>query len=187
MSITDSNELVSNIVQSRKKGVKVYRDNPFWEPTEVKIGTKMLRVAGGRHISDDGESVEVSGIHMIKKVDKDEFVKLYTKNMKVFFDLKPTSQKLLQAVLFLVQKNPNLDSIHLPWFDVTRYMQENELKMSKGSFHNAMREMLAKGFLAEAESPNIYWINPHLFFNGDRMPFINEYRIKSEGCKNEPT
>ena len=38
--------------------------------------------------------------------------------------------------------------------------------------------MLDKGFIAESEHPNFYWINPHLFFNGDRMVFINEYRKK---------
>jgi hypothetical protein len=184
----DKSKLVSDTPSrtSRKKGITVFKENPFWDPTEVRVGTKMIRVAGGRHISEDGEEITHSGVHLIKHVDKEEFVKLYTKNMKVFFDLKPTSQKLLQSVLGFVQKNPGCDAIYLHWFEVDAYMKANELKMSKASFHNAMREMLGKGFLAESEAPNQYWINPHLFFNGDRMTFINEFRIKATSKAHEP-
>ena len=33
-----------------------------------------------------------------------------------------------------------------------------------------------KGFIAESTNPNLYWINPALFFNGDRVRFVKEYR-----------
>ncbi len=177
--MVDKKDLISD-VRSRKKGIAVYRENPFWEPTEIKVGTKTIRVARGRHISNEGESVQHSGIHIIEQVDRDEFVKLYTKNIKTFFDLKPSTQKVLQVILHIVQKNPGSDAIYLPFFEVQDYSKKNDWEVSKASFHNAMREMLNKGFLAEAEAPNKYWINPHLFFNGDRMTFIREYRLKNK-------
>jgi len=37
---------------------------------------------------------------------------------------------------------------------------------------------LAKGFLAP-RSPNLFWVNPSLFFKGDRVMFIKEYRRKA--------
>ena len=43
-----------------------------------------------------------------------------------------------------------------------------------------MKELLTKKFIAEALEPHKFWINPHLFFNGDRMSFVREYRIKTE-------
>jgi hypothetical protein len=172
---------------SRKAGVRAYKENPFWEPTEIKLGSRHIRVAGGRHVSNDGESVEHSGVHIVRHVDREEFVKLYTKNMKLIFDLPPRGLKLLHAVLYAIQQNPNADAIYLPWFEVSEFCSEHDIKMSQTTFHRAMRDLLARGFLAEALAPNKYWINPHLFFNGDRMTFINEYRIKSEGCKNDPT
>ena len=165
-------------VKSRKKNVTVYKENPFWEPTEVKVGKKFIRVAGGTHVSEGG-AVEHSGIHIVQEVDKEEFVKLYTKNMRAFFDLKPSTQKVLQAVLHQVQQNPNLDAIYLPWFEVQDFSKRHEFKISKAAFHNSINEMLEKGFMAEAEAPSKYWINPHLFFNGDRMTYIKEYRIKN--------
>ena len=50
-----------------------------------------------------------------------------------------------------------------------------------------MKELLEKKFIAEAVQPHKFWINPHLFFNGDRMTFIREYRIKTEKEVTEAT
>lgn len=175
----DKQDLISD-VPSRKKGVTVYKENPFWEPTEIRVGKKIIRVAGGIHVSNEGEGVQHSGIYIIEHIDKEEFIKLYTKNIKIFFDLRPSAQKVLQAVLNILQKNPGNDALYLPFFEVQEYSKKNSLAISKASFHNAMKEMIQKGFLAEAEAPNKYWINPHIFFNGDRMSFIREYRLKLE-------
>jgi hypothetical protein len=163
-----------------RRGLERHRENPFWEPTEVKVGQKHITVAGGRHVSEEGESVQHSGVHIVTEVDKEEFIKLYTKNMRVFFDLKPTTQRVLQVLLEAVQKAPNADCIYLHWFNVEEYMEANGTSLSKASFHNAMKELLAKKFIAESVEPHKFWINPHLFFNGDRMSFVREYRLKSE-------
>lgn len=165
---------------SSRRGMERYRENPFWEPTEVKVGKKFITVAGGHHVSEQGEAVQHSGIHIVTQVDKEEFVKIYTRNMRVFFDLKPTTQKVLQVILDAVQKVPNCDCIYLHWFNVEEYMLLNDLSMSKASFHNSMKELLEKKFIAEAVEPHKFWINPHLFFNGDRMTFVREYRIRNE-------
>jgi len=172
---TDKKELISTRRKSRK-GVDVYRENPFWEPQTVKVGAKRITVAGGMHVNALGENVAHSGIHVIEEVDKDQFVKLYTKNVKAFFDIKPSTQKVLMAVINAIQKHPSADSIYLNWFVVEDYSLEHDLSISERSFYSALKELIAKGFLAESESTSQYWINPHLVFNGDRMTFIREYR-----------
>lgn len=170
-------EAVSERVESRKKGVMAYAKNPFWNPYEVKVGARKVTIAGGFVTNaSTGESVQHAGIHRVEFVDEDKFVKLFTQNLKIFFDLSPSSQKVLQFVLQTLQKNLNADGIWLPWFDIEDYSNENNLKISRTSYQRALKEMLEKGFIAESERPNFYWINPHLFFNGDRMIFINEYR-----------
>ena len=168
----------SNTVQSRKKGVVSYRENPFWEDTKIKVGTKLIKVAGGTHVSESGEAVGVSGIHVIKEVDESEFLKLYTTNVKSIFDLKPTSQRVLQYLMAALQKTPNADAIYLAWFGAEEYFSENDLKVSRASFQRALKELLEKGFIAESLNPGMFWFNPHLFFNGDRMTFVREYRRK---------
>ena len=175
-NIDNNKDIVSADAQTPAR----HRENPFWNPTDVKVGNKFIRVAGGLHVSDDGESVKHGGIHIVTEIDKEEFVKLYTKNMRVFFDLKPTTQRLLQVVLKAVQDAPNADCIYMHWLSVEEYLQLHGLKMSKASFHNALNELLAKKFIAKSIEPHKFWINPHLFFNGDRMTFVREYRIKKE-------
>ena len=162
-----------------RKGIPVYSKNPFWKPVDVKVGTKTIRIAGGTHISNEGESVEHSGIHLIEEIDKDKFIKIYTKNMKVIFELKPSTQKVLMAILDSLQKSPGTDVIYLNWFQVEDYSQTHNLNISERSFYNAMSDLLEKEFVAESDKPNMYWINPNLFFNGDRMTFIREYRMKN--------
>ena len=166
--------------RTSRRGLERYRENPFWDPTEVKVGKKHITVAGGHHVSDEGEAFRHSGVHIVTDVDKEEFVKLYTRNMRIFFDLKPTTQKVLQVVLDAVQKAPNADCIYMHWFNVEEYISVSGGTISKGSFHNAMKELLEKKFIAESVEPHRFWINPHLFFNGDRMTFVREYRLKNE-------
>jgi len=165
-----------DVVPARRKGVVAYQKNPFWEAQEVKVGSKMIKVAGGQHVSANGESVSHSGIHVVRHVDETEFVKLYTSNVKAIFDLKPTSLKVLQYLMVMLQETPNADAIYLAWIGAEEYFSEENVKVSRRSFHRALAEMIEKGFIAESTKPNMFWFNPHLFFNGNRMSFIQEYR-----------
>lgn len=171
---------ISTRVASRKKGVVTYSKNPFWDPFEIKVGKRRITISGGFLTNtDSGETINHAGIHRVEVVDEERFVKLFTQNIKVFFNLSLAGQKVLQCLLATLQEHPNTEGIHLPWFTVEDYSKLNNLKISRTTFHRALREMLDKGFLAESEHPNFYWINPNLFFNGDRMTFVSEYRKKS--------
>jgi hypothetical protein len=179
-------------IQGKRKNVLAYPENPFWEKTEVKIGSKMIRVAGGYHVNHEGENVSHSGVHIVREVDEDEFVKVYTKNIKAIFDLKPTAQRVLQYLITQLQKTPNADAIYLAWVGAEEYFSENDIKTSRASFHRALSELIQKGFLAESTKPNIFWFNPNLFFNGNRLTLVHEYRkIKTQAeekqALNKPT
>lgn len=176
---------------TRKKGILAYAENPFWQKTTVKVGTKRITVAGGTHISTDGESVCHSGVHVVREVDESEFLKLYTKNINSIFNLKPTTQRVLQYLMTELQKTPNADAIYLFWLGAEEYFSEVNVNVSRTSFHRALRELMANGFIAESTKPSMFWFNPHLFFNGNRMSFVHEYRKKpsveaSKGASNGP-
>lgn len=165
-------------VPGRRKGVTAYPENPFWEDTHIKLGKKRVTVTGGSYISELGEEVRHGGIHVVQDVDESEFLKLYTRNVKAIFDLKPTTQRVLQFLMTELQKTPNADAIYLAWIDAEEYFSEHDLSVSKASFHRALKELLEKGFIAESTRVNMFWFNPNLFFNGSRMTFVNEYRRK---------
>ena len=45
----------------------------------------------------------------------------------------------------------------------------------ESTFYRGLKELLKHSFIAYSDIPNKFWINPHLFFNGDRVKFITEY------------
>lgn len=166
---------------SRKKGMIAYSENPFWDAQKIKVGSKIIKVSAGHHFSKEtGESFSHSGIHVVREVDETEFLKIYTKNIKVIFDLKPTSQRVLQYLMNELQKTPNADAIYLAWVGAEEYFSEVNLNISRSSFQRSLKEMMEKGFLAESTKPNLFWFNPNLFFNGNRMTFISEFKIKNK-------
>lgn len=171
---------------SRKKGVMAYPENPFWDSTTVKIGKKKITVGGGTHVSNSGGAIEHSGIHIVKETDQEEFLKIYTKNIKSIFDLKPTTQRVLQYLMAELQKTPNVDAIYLAWIGVEEYFSHEQVNVSRPSFQRALKELLEKGFIAESTRPSMFWFNPNLFFNGDRMTFIHEYRRKPVMSDRDP-
>ena len=169
---------VSTEVKSRKKDVIVYTSNPFWGVTQVKIGTKRVTMSGGYVAKQDtGETISMAGIHRIETVDEDRFLKLFTQNSALFFDLSRPGQKLLHCVLTIYQATPGKDGIWMTWRDCEDWIKKNEVKgLSRPSYHRALAELLHKKLIAESDRTNHYWINPHVFFNGDRLVYIQEYR-----------
>lgn len=166
---------------SRKKGIVSYSENPFWDATTVKVGRKKITVGGGTHVAETGEAVAHSGIHVVRETDSEEFVKIYTKNVRAIFDLKPTTQRVVQYLMVELQKTPNADAIYLAWIGAEEYFSHEDLKVSRPSFQRALKELLDKGFIAESVRPNMFWFNPNLLFNGDRMTFVHEYRRRPLG------
>lgn len=165
---------------SRKTGVTSYRENPFiTASTALTTRGKRIVVSGGKAIVDiqTGELENVAEIVMVRQVDSEQFVKLFTQNLKAFFDLTPVTMKLLQVLLSQVQKTPNTDRVMLNLMIMQDFFTEQkDDPMSKASFHRAVRELIDKKFIAETMLGGLYFINPNLFFNGDRVRFMTEIR-----------
>lgn len=51
--------------------------------------------------------------------------------------------------------------------------------MSEKTFQRGLKELLVKKFLAPKDGVS-FWINPALFFKGDRVLFVRELRRKKE-------
>ena len=50
--------------------------------------------------------------------------------------------------------------------------------MSEFTFRRGLKELLEKEFLRPRQ-PGVYWVNPALFFKGDRVAFVKEYRRRA--------
>jgi hypothetical protein len=70
------------------------------------------------------------------------------------------------------------DSVELFWFGDG--IEGRDVGLSESTWNRGLRELLDKRFLWP-RTPTSFWINPALFFKGDRVMFIREYRRKRSG------
>lgn len=164
-----------------KKDAPRYQANPFMGEVHIKRGSKKLTVGrADTLVNQETGEILATEISVIRQVDRTEFVKLFSEGVKRFFELSPSGAKLLAYVLKVVQEVPGTDRITLHFMDYMERFPGDQTGMKKTTFYRGFTELLSKGFIAQSVVPNLYYINPKLFFNGDRAKFVTEYRINEE-------
>lgn len=152
--------------------------NPLLEPQAVELRRRVVRAGRGRDLVDPitGEVEAVAAVHTVETVDDGQFVKVFADGVKAAFGLSRTAYRVFQVVLDEYQRTPMAggyaDSIYLAWFG--NGLSGRDIGMTDRTFQTGLKELLLKGFLAP-RAPNMYWVNPGLFFRGDRVAFIKEY------------
>lgn len=159
----------------------VYDQNPLFDPTLVRERShKRLTTVRGPLTDSTGEIVAEHSIHAIEYVDPDEFVKVYVSGVKAMFGLSRTATRVFYAILDAYRDTPvslGHDCVMLKWFDGG--LNGRQIGMCETTFHRGLRELICKRFLA-VRAGNLYWINPHLFFKGNRFTLIKEWRKREE-------
>lgn len=159
-------------------------DNPFIAGSEIVTKTKTVRTRSAPRDMMDPDTGEVIGatmIHTIEEKDEAQFVKVFAEGVRRSFDLTKAGHRVFQAVLERYQYTKMTggysDSLSLYWFG--NGLDGQDIGMSKFTFNRGLKELLEKQFLFPRK-PNEYWVNPALFFKGDRVAFLREYRVKAK-------
>lgn len=153
--------------------------NPLVEPQEIKTKRRLVKSGKSEQLVNPatGEIAGVAAIHQIEERDDTEFVKVFAAGVSAAYDLSRTAQRVFSIVLDQYQRTPMsggyADSINLFWFDAG--IEGRDVGMSEKTFQRGLKELLEKSFLAPRQ-PNVFWVNPSLFFKGDRVIFVKEYR-----------
>ena len=159
--------------------IQKYVENPLVAVGEIRGKQKTVRVLGTGEMMDTSTGRVLAGTAVVvrKTVDDEHFVKVFAEGVKASFDLSPSGFKVFQLVLKSAQTGAfGADSIYLYFMDA---VEDPDLPISQQTFHRGLKELLTKRFIAASNRPNIYWINPHLFFKGDRVAFVTEYVKRS--------
>jgi hypothetical protein len=152
--------------------------NPLMEPQEIKVQRRYVRTRSSQDLLDPKTGVisGVAAIHTVEERDDAEFVKVFADGVKAAFGLTLTGSRVFQAVLDVYQgttmKGGYAEAVELFWFG--KGINGRELDMSEKTFQRGLKELLAKNFLYP-RNPSSYWVNPALFFKGDRVAFVKEY------------
>lgn len=159
-------------MQENQRSVKIrYETNPLVKPREMVMKERTVKVGSARELLDTetGVVTNVNAIYQRKIVDSEKFAKIYLDGVARTFGLTKTAQRVFQIILQVCEKDT--DSLWLNFMLATKL----DDKLQERTYHRGLLELLKCGFLAYSDVPNKFWINPHLFFNGDRVKFITEY------------
>lgn len=160
------------------RSLPTFKKNPFMDDLVLRIRTKHLTVARGSSLIDTstGEITGTTEVSQVVPVDGSQFVKLYVANIGAFFDLSRPGLKVFGALMHAVQARPGSDLVYMDFSDLP-----DDLAISKQTFYRGVQVLIENKFVARHVSPGWWYVNPNLFFNGDRVKFVREYRKLQKG------
>lgn len=174
-------EVIQNKVKKSRKGNLIYNSNPFLSAAAMntKTGMKKITNKGGEQMmvisQNTGEYIAPAGFWHAQEVDKSQFVKLYINGVKAFKELTGAGTKVFEVLYLAVQEAISKDIIYINFAS----LDQSITPMSESTFHRGMKELIEKSFLAESHMGGWYFINPDYLWNGDRLAFVKEFRLKS--------
>ncbi|MCL6334004.1 hypothetical protein EXT66_09275 [Pectobacterium carotovorum subsp. carotovorum] len=165
--------------------------NPFCFETELKIETrkKNLTVSRGTELierKDTSKSYFANIVHT-QEVDKEEFIKLYTSQIKAYFDLTKTAYKVFFIFLRIYQDAIGKDHFYLSCKKTMSLAEKiDHFVLSESIFYRGVKELIEKRIIAKTNEKNWYFINPAIVFNGDRARFVSEIIKKKDAMEEQP-
>lgn len=154
-----------------------YDKNPFIENMVVPIGKRSVKLSPlGRddNILVNEATGEVRGTHVTtyRKVDSEKFVKLFTANIALTFNLNAAGIKSFNVLMFAIQSQAiNRDVVTLDKFTLEDFLAVHSLKLSYATFMRGLKELEQAKIIAKHKKRGDYFINPNFVFSGDRIAF----------------
>jgi len=152
-----------------------YEENPLLDISEIVFKDKKVKVGnlGPLASMQTGEQVATAAIFTSRAYDEEPFIKTYAEGVRKSHELKPPGYKMLQVILHCYHSQPgwNQDQLYLHAQDA---IKSPVMPVTEKTYQRGLKELIQKQFIAATSRPGWYWINPHLFFKGDRVVFINE-------------
>lgn len=162
--------------------MEMHKENPFVKQTLVKMGDALISRKVVASNKDEGailKAMDAQGqilgntVFMRNKtVDDEQFAKFFFAGFKAFFDLKPASIKVFGFIL--KQLRPNSDEF---LFFIEDCIEET--KYSVSTIYKSLGELCAAEIIARGRDELLYYINPLVIFNGDRVTFATTYINKN--------
>ena len=132
------------------------------------------------------ETGEAQGTHICtyKKVDSESFVKIFTAQIALTFDLSRSGIKTFNVLMWAVQtQSYGSDKVVLDSFTLSDFLElhkYNKLQLSLATFKRGLNELELAKIIA-------YFINPNFIFNGDRIAFTTMLIRDTESRETEET
>ena len=161
---------------------KRYKENPFLGEMVLDIKERQVRLSPlgkDKNILVNQDTGEVRGTHVVtyRQVDSEQFIKLFTRNIALTFDLSSAGIKTFNVLCWAVQIGAlSKDEVHLDSITHSDFMAAHgdwtpPLKLSLPTFKRGLVELEKAKLIAKTQRAGRYWVNPNFVFNGDRVAF----------------
>lgn len=160
-----------------RKSLPEYTTNPSVQKAAIvaKTGVKRIPNAAGDKcmiVSEHGEILAPAGVHEIVELDRTQFVKMFPGMVAAIKDLSKAAYRVFELVYEEVLQNGKDRDI------ITLYHRASDIP--RPTFERGLTELLEKEVLYKTVIPFQYFINISFMFNGNRLAYLKEYRIKGE-------
>ena len=171
--------------------IKRYKTSPFLGDLLIPVKgkqVKLSRLGKDDNVLINQGTMEVLGTHVTtyKKVDGEQFVKLFTANIAMTFDLSSAGIKAFSVLLWVVQNRAlakdeiDFDALALGEFCDAHSGKELPLRLSPATFRRGIAELEKAQIVAKTMRQGRYFINPNFIFNGDRLAFTTIIERKND-------
>ena len=154
-----------------------HKENPFLANLVVKTKGRRIDVSpigSESSVLVNQHTGEIKGTHVtsFKQVDDAEFIKVFTANISLTFDLNQAGRKVFDMLLHVMQQQAiSKDQVYLDNQTREDFVKEHKLKLASSTMYRGIDNLIQRSILAKSTRTNIYFINPAMIFNGDRIAF----------------
>ncbi len=168
-----------------------YEKNPFLDEVIVKTKNKSVKISNSSKINDDvwinqTGNVITTQVLTYREVDEAQFIKLFTQNLALSFNLTAAGIKALHVLIYAVQlKGIMKDIVLIDEITHREFLEKNpNLSLSRPTLLRGLAELVESKIIARYKTKGMFFINPNFMFNGDRVMFINAIKKKTKDSEN---
>ena len=149
--------------------------NPFMKSVIIEMDASTQVLINGEDKS--GQRINKNDAIIWKNrviKDRRKFTKLYHNGLKDFFGLGRSEMDILKFIMGRLRKDQ--DKVAFTY----KLVKEETDIASDSTVSTTLLSLMNKGIIARAEGDGIYYINPNIFFNGDRVAFVKSYIMEKK-------
>lgn len=159
-----------------------FERNPFIDYMEIRTNSKII-IGKTNAIATNTNTGEMMGQQMIasfRKVDAEQFVKIFADKISTIFDLSRAGYRMLITVIAVIQQQSiDKDIFVMSYNDAQKIPFSKDKPLTRNAFKRGTAELINNGIIARAQNVNMYYINPSVIYNGNRtkLTFVEQYEV----------
>lgn len=137
----------------------------------------------GLVINDTGEILGYGSATLYEYEDADptKFVKMYLGMIKKAAGMSKAGYQVFEALYHQMQKNHNTDQVILSYYIASQSI----VGLNERTYQRGLRDLLDREILYRSPADGVFFVDINCMFNGDRLNFVKQVRLKKNEVQGE--